>query len=1293
MSGGTNQAERYPAGLSAERFRVDETPAHELLTMSRRFARELDFVGEDGRVDGDWRRLLDGDETVMLARGLSRPLRQHERAFLDDFTGARPHGVADRLSDLARWLAHWFGDLTAIDRPRTKAFSERVEQVVTQFLAPELAPATASTIAEATTLIDDRLDPILRPGAARSRRRAQPPTLREMRRLYFALLKSIARVQAMAEQEWRRSLQSGAHEPAAALLLAFLQMFERVQQQMNRFTDRLTDFYYRDVLRMQPHGAEADSVLLVFQRDPTYAAEVIVPAGARFLVPASAAGPAVEFLADEALYVTETRVDALCTLRLQRDRLISPEREFAYVTRVKIDAFSAQVGSAGPPGAQSAPLFGGDVRGSIRKGENARIGLAVAAPVLWLKEGEREVRLTIGFAFDDDPQALLAQLREASAAPEPDPAAKATAFFRVLGRLFGRWVLPDAKVLTTADLKEIRALAAGFIDLTPFERKASEISADMDGVSPTDPLFLFLGAVEPDEASRDLIRDEVLESLFRVALSTADGWFECPRVVLQPGSGATSMTLALHLGNDDPPIEACTAAVHGPDLPTGAPVMRLLINDQAAFYPLSLLDGAMLDSLGLQVAVSGVRDLRAYNQLGPLDPSRPFMPFGPIPNIASYLVIAAPELARKYVTALTVCPEWVGLPPDGFADYYDGYGARMDDGAFTATTAILRDGLWIESDLPPQPLFTTQGSLQGRPIDFGAAALVTGWRPTDADLILDQNARSGFFRVQLAAPKEGFGHQIYPTALTNALSAKTRSRKAQPMPNPPYTPLLGRVTLTYAASTRITIGRANEARTAGGAERVLYLRPFGVEQIYPYPSERRRPVAPGFGRDGNLYIGLSGRDLRGVLTLLFDLRRDAADEAEARQTPRPTIEWSWLTEDEWRPLDRRRVLSDTTSGFLTSGVVTLDLPPDIRPGNRLMPSDLYWLRAATDASSGCFAGLKGVTAQTLRATRVLSAAAAPEAPLAPRSIDMKSAALPGILALQQPEASYGLRCAERQDEERTRIGERLRHKNRASTPWDYERLVLERFPNVFKARCLSNRADRTGAAAPGQVLVVVAPAAHRNDSQYASRAMRLDPLELDSIERYLQARSSPFAKVRVRNASYDLIQVRCRVALRPGAHGDILRRINAAIVAHLSPWHDGGYLAHFDWEVRGEDIEDCVRRLPEVESVTGISLVHVCEDQSGPAGSSYLFEDTALPPPAYPDGVSPTRAQHRHPWSMALPMDEHFIDIVTDDGVDETRWTGVAAGAGVAGVQIGSTFVVGRGANGPADRTLVEDDA
>ncbi len=793
---------------------------------------------------------------------------------------------------------------------------------------------------------------------------------------------------------------------------------------------------------------------------------------------------------------------------------------------------------------------------------------------------------------------------------------------------------------------------------------------------------------------RALARGALFPDLFDVEVSTAEGWFKISEPVpledtIGDGAPARGPGLRFHLRHEDPELAAC-AAVHGPGWPTEAPVLRLTTHPQARICPISLLDWLPLRAIDINVEVEGLRDLRVFNQLGRLDPAKPFQPFGPLPDMASYLVIGSPEAAAKQITDYRLTLDWAGLPPNGFADYYDGYGVDLSDEVFKVTPTLLRDGRWAPAG-PEQSMFQAPvgRAAPSQDVTLDPEALQAWWRPTERELIFDQNARNGFVKLQFTAPQDGFGHNLYPSALARSLRASLKT--ATTPPRPPYTPILAGMTLGYSASTQLRIG------AAPGSELILHQHPFGLKTIHPARVANHPPCGlPSFSHDGHLIIGLSAQTLEGELTLLFEMRPDTAAGDQPPLAKRPPLEWSWLADDVWTPLGKNRVVTDTTRGLLSTGIVKLDLPPGPAKGNTILPGDLFWLRVSSDLLSDAFAGLVGVQAQALLATRVLDGAA-PDEPLPAGSITLKSASIPGVLSLRQPAIGFGQRRAETPSMEHTRIGERLRHKGRASTAWDYERLVLEAFPSVYKVRCLPNttpQAEGTPPGAPlpcrpGQVLLTVIPAAPadlRSDPLFSTRAMRLDAAQLETIERFLPPLASPFAKIRVINATYEYIQVRCAVELRRGAQvGEALTRINAALIDFLSPWSDGGNPARFDWIIRGQDVESCIRALDDVVSVAGVSLLRVWEDDRVDIRGVYRFEDTALSKPVANDGEqgSVVEVSASRPWSLALPFKDHIIELIGQLGAETgVRATGIARPGilnyadAVAGLQIGETFIV-----------------
>ncbi|WP_186830818.1 hypothetical protein, partial [Mitsuaria sp. TWR114] len=142
----------------------------------------------------------------------------------------------------------------------------------------------------------------------------------------------------------------------------------------------------------------------------------------------------VRFVSEAPIAVTDTRLAALCTLRLERDPLIAPERDLHYVTRAKVARPVAD-------GRTVWPLFGAAGGAGA---EDARIGLAVASPLLALREGDREIRVILrqtssGAAPD------LRGLRDAALRADSAPA-----FRDAFGDLLPQWLLADGPAASTS---------------------------------------------------------------------------------------------------------------------------------------------------------------------------------------------------------------------------------------------------------------------------------------------------------------------------------------------------------------------------------------------------------------------------------------------------------------------------------------------------------------------------------------------------------------------------------------------------------------------------------------------------------------------------------------------------------------------------------------------------------------------------------------------------------------------------------------------------------------------------
>lgn len=1333
MHPGTQQDQRLAPGLRPGYVLPEEFTLAERIRLTLAYAAQLRFAGSDHSETDRWSDALMRDESALLAEIASFPLDALQASFLDAWSWADERHLWRRIGQLLRRMDQWCQWLALHETSMATQVQQAIKAQIGIGLRDMLHEAIRCFGIDAGEA--SRMHAVWRVDAniagESARFTSAEQRLQLLRRLWGALCLAIAKLQPLAKAQLPHSLSSGRHEPAMGLLLTGLQLYQDTRAAVNRFPERITDFYYLQLLRMRPRPPALEQVYLRFERDPRFSAAVVIPRGTIFLGGKDAQGKAIEFAAEQDLEVTDNQIAALYSLRVERDPLISPERDFGYATRLLSQAIPLQ-----PPEAAYAeqpawwPLLGGQAKASAAKAQNALLGFALASPMLALKEGDRCIIVTLRLshpANDDDALSSLlrctAKQRDANwlgevfsrferyekrhhpsrhvpatdvtaqqlaqqawtRAPRSEGdvqlcyllarclAANEIALFRErLGRLFAAWLFAAREDLFAVDVTALR------------EHAATLPGGDgQRGVELDDPLILIHPHEHDDghEAghglpNRALIFGRVFRGVWRAELSAAGGWLTAEDVLVRRrecGTPGGSIELLLHLGVECAPIVPCKAAIHGAVWPA-QPLLRLTLQTRTQLYAYSLLQQAILHDIVLAVDVRGVRDVVLYNQLGRLDAGKPFLPFGPMPALGAYCIFGNPELAAKPLRSLRLNVRWGQLPSveGGFAEYYRGYPGEWTAASFQVRPEVLRDGQWRGGTGGSLPLFHGERQL---------AETISVALP-DTDLALyhrpqprapdpfgyGTSTRNGFFRLELCAPQAAFGHALYPRLLAEALTRNARLKRAKltsPLPEEPYTPVIEQLSLDYTASQLLSLKPGAES-----SAKLLHLHPFGQDTPYARAGMDGVPLLPRFLNDGYLYLGLSGSDPQGALSLYFQLRPESA--AESWQALRPQACWDVWCEDGWRTLEPARSLSDSTLGFLRSGIVVLDLPAGMSRACPRMPGDLYWIRLSADGGLECLAGLYGVYAQAVSARRLAPRAADDNSvPLPPGTVRTPLRAIGGLRTAQQIGPSFGLRAPDAAELLRIRSGERLHHKNRASTPWDYERLLLDAFPETFKVKCFAN-GEAPGAALsgpPGGVLVVVVPAPRQGVLFHSTEAPRFDAAVLEQMAGYLRERSAPGIQLVVRNAAYERIQVRCALRLARGTHpGTAAKRINRTIVEFLSPWHADGCGANFNWEVRTEAVEARLRALDEVDVVGAISLLHIVRSDD----NTYRLGDT----------VRTTNAKARRcvrpaqPWSLVLPTTHHLIEM---EGVPLSRG---AVATGVGKLEIGNTFILGSAENG-----------
>ncbi|MEM7584454.1 MAG: baseplate J/gp47 family protein [Acidobacteriota bacterium] len=776
------------------------------------------------------------------------------------------------------------------------------------------------------------------------------------------------------------------------------------------------------------------------------------------------------------------------------------------------------------------------------------------------------------------------------------------------------------------------------------------------------------------QALERLLRENLLspESPLRLECSGEAGWFEPRRAsgfVEAPGTGPQgwedldTLRFELELGPEDAPLVALpdsapalsTSAVPAPAHPMVRWMLRPIWRADRGQYwiqegPLAAL---RLAAVHLRVEAADLSGLQLESDGMGLDPESSFEPFGATPGVGARLQIAHPELAFKPLDHLRLHLEWLDLPED-LSQHYRHYDLGSKAGEQPPFTSRVR---WVDSrrartlaqDLP---LFATARTAEGGFATASKQTLEIPWLA--AEPASARAPRQGevpgdvALRWELEAPD--FQHHFYPEVASRwalAMASALVDRQTEDALDPesfevpaPYTPRLQSLRLDYVCSAEIRLDPA--AADSLGLHR-LHVHPWGMQEIdsdYPH-------LLPSYDNEGELYLGLSGVQAPQTVSLAFQLAEGSADLGRKPEG----LSWSYLSGDRWIDFEDGSIPFDSTHGLLNSGILELALEP-AAPGS-FLPSSLMWIRAAVRRHAAGVCDAVAIQAQAMSAT-FQDQGNAPQhfdAPLEAECISQFVAPQPEIAGIRQPTTSYGGRRAEAAAWFNTRVSERLRHKGRALSMWDYERLVLERFPEIYKAKCLPATPEirqRMGISADGAtdgdrrfhdrggVWVIVCPNV-RNQVPFDPFEPKVRADLLLEIERYLAERAPASASIEVRNAHYVAVRVKFAVRFKhQGNDGFYRNQLHDELCRHLSSWaYEEGADIVVGGRIYANNIVDFLDRRPYVDFVADLEL------SSSEDGES--FRPAAAGRPEEGHFVSTSR-----PDGVLLAAREHQIDLIPE---------------------------------------------
>jgi Baseplate J-like protein len=613
----------------------------------------------------------------------------------------------------------------------------------------------------------------------------------------------------------------------------------------------------------------------------------------------------------------------------------------------------------------------------------------------------------------------------------------------------------------------------------------------------------------------------------------------------------------------------------------------------------------------LRVDVTGINGVVLENDASKLKSNKPFQPFGAVPTIGSRFYIGSQEIFGKKLSKLSVSLKWQDMP-NLLGTYFAKYATTAPtNDSWLAAVGFLYEGKW--QSLGSKTIFHTSAASSEHVIEFAAASFTNYLR--DLSLVeptkLDPTTVRGFLRFELTAPSFAFGHKAYRDIYVKeayraaaAMAGKpTASASTVPdFPNEPFAPTIKDFSISYSSRADIDFGIKSADATSYNSrvEQFFHIHPFGHTEEHPYlwkttPSA----MVPKLPEEGYLYLGIDGLEPPSTLSLLYQLVEGSGNPDLDLHVPA----WSFLSSNKWVDLDPKDLLSDSTSGMITSGVIRYNFKSEMNVANTVLDSSMHWLRAKVDVN----------VPANLKAIEILAQAVTVRFADQGNNLDHLAKSMPAstinglkindpeVKKVDQPYSSIGGKLPEQSDAFLTRVSERLRHKQRSINVWDYERIVLEQFPEIYKVKCLNHtelQVSGLGGAdleiSPGYVTVICIPDL-RNRNAVNPFEPKTSVHTLKSVTDYLRKYASAWVDLRVANPLYEQLKITCKVGFVVGKDpGFYIGQLETAIQQFLSPWaFDHQEEIVFGSSVHRSQIIRFIEQQDYVDYVISFSMDHI----------------------------------------------------------------------------------------------------
>ncbi len=1232
---GCTQKGRYSKALNPEYVQIDEHSFTDNLVYALGLSKLIRYYDLNNNPDGDWSAFLTDEAVILAAISFIKPAEFEEKFKKLSHKAASFNNSDKKIKYLKRCFQEiyvvavkfdtWFKNLkdvedfqqseVAIRNEISNIIDTKLGAALQKFAGFVVGAEQKDTLGLNLNLPFDNfsfvwnlsnIEPskvIFEGKTIRDRINNATEALQNIFQLFY---ESVIYLKQKAIADMEESLEEDNHYPEVALLLTFLKLYEIPQQNINNLTSKYLNYYYRHILRQKERQGVNDQAYLSFYLDKE-ASEATIPANARFIAGTDNKGRNIFYQTDDEVVINKARLNKMLNVFIAKRQVHVNGETLERVNNIYNSEIPIIKWTEKPAlnKRMSYPTFGEDQEGL---GENdltmqqAAIGMAIASPALLLSEGKRELNVRV-------------QLKKESF---------------------------DA---VNVKIKQV----------------AKELGCSF----------------------KEAVAKSLLDAL-QIELTGAEGWLNIKTNIVTIEKPTNSVLIKFDVQSSQPAIVPVDNELHGNQIVSTFPVMRLTLNNESYIYPYSLLNAAEIEQVIISTRVSGMKNLTLHNNVGAVNANSPFYPFGPVPKVGSFLVVGNNEVFQKELSDLKINLEWFQVPqdPHGFKDYYKDYKIDVDNAAYEASISVLEGGKWIpeqpdekqkvklfrSQDDPQNPVPNIKAKLASQStfenIDMDLVAQRADFKEINKHLQYGSMSKRGFMKFELVSPMHAFGHDVYPAivsdiTLENSKSGFLKGKTKKELPRPAFTPQARSISLDYESTTVVTMKENFKAGEHNPHGELYHIHPYGFEKVFPNSAVKNVHFVPGYNVQGELYLGLTDVQPPQEISMLFEMLDEFNISSEEEP---PEMEWAYLSNNRWYTLKPSHILRDDTNNFLKTGIIIIQLPENINRENTLLSNEYFWLKVSVKNNIEVASRNLSVASQVAKATLIgndeLYSSGYLDRPMPRYSIQRPVKSIKGIRSVLQPLPSFGGISHENEHAFQARTGERMKHRKRAITTWDYERLILDKFNQIEKAVCLPNMTSNN-LSAPGNVLIVVSPF---SDKVLNSKEPKASSELLYDIKSFMQEHASPFSRIEVRNPSYERIRVICSVKFS-GSHnyGYYIQKLNEDINKYLSG--NIGNMSvgtQMDKVIYCSDVITYLRTLQYVEYITSFSMVQAARNITG----NYELIDTAE------EGSEKGGLKATKPWSVLVPADQHQFTILSDKQDEDSMQ------AGIDYLELGNDFII-----------------